>query len=599
MTKEQYILLTGWLLAAAVFCFAWSTALTLLQGRSLNSMAPWAVFSFMVQYGMTGSAGSLLLRSFLMAFATAGVLVAAVMLTRSPTWYGDARWATGLEISRARLRQETGLLLGKTGRAHLINDEPLHALVAAPTRSGKGVGIVIPNLLTWNGSVVMLDIKKENYQLTAGHRAQHQKVYLWSPLDDRSACYNPLDFIAPGGATRITDIQKLGQILLPRPERGDTMWVNEAQSLFLGLVLLVLDDRAQPSTLGQVYRILMGEGRLNKIAEESLDIPNLDPAAHAALANFKNKADKERSGVKSNLTAALALWANPNIDTATARSDFNLRDFRRVRSSVYVGVGQDQLLTLAPLLNMFFQQAVSELSHSLPAADEPHDVLFLIDEFPMLGPMPTLQKGLALLAGYKIRIVLITQGVGQLEEIYGPQATEGILQNCALQVFFASNDDKTTTYVSQRLGSRTVQVRSRSQSQDWTSGTTSISYIARPLLPPEEVRRLSPKKAIIFKETTRPILAEKVRYYSDRTLAARAGAPAPKPPVKNFLLPAPTTAHQAVAELAEIIELPSTPPPDDPPPAPPADATAPTQDSPTFTPFRATFVGAGEERRDA
>ena len=208
----------------------------------------------------------------------------------------------------------------------------------------------------------------------------------------------------------------------------------------------------------------------------------------------------------------------------------------------------------------------------------------------MLGAMPTLQKGLALLAGYKIRIVFITQGLGQLDEIYGRQATEGILQNCALQVFFASNDDKTTTYVSQRLGSRTVQVRSRSQSQDWTSGTTSISYIARPLLPPEEVRRLSPKKAIIFKETTRPILAEKVRYYLDRPLSARAASPVPTPPLQNCLRPAPPTAHQAVAALAEIRELPFSPPPTVQPPPP---------DSANFAPARAAFGVPSEERREA
>ena len=407
--------------------------------------------------------------------------------------------------------------MGKKGGRYLINDEPLHTLVAAPTRSGKGVGVVIPNLLTWNGSVVVLDIKKENYTLTAGYRAGHQKVHMWSPMDERSARYNPFDFVAKRGPNRITDLQKLAQILLPRPDHGETMWVNEAQSLFLGIALLVLDDSDMPSTLGQVYRILMADARLTKIAEEALDNEALDPACHAALANYKNKAEKERSGVKSSLTSSLALWANPNIDAATSGSDFDLRQFRRKRSSVYVGVGQDQLLTIAPLLNMFFQQAVAELSKSLPATDEPHEVLFLIDEFPMLGAMPTLQKGLALLAGYKIRIVLITQGLGQLDEIYGRQATEGILQNCAVQVFFASNDDTTTNYVSARLGSKTVRVRSQSQSQDW-SYTTSTSYIARPLLLPEEVRRLDPKKALIFKETSRPVLAEKIRYYEDTQL---------------------------------------------------------------------------------
>ena len=511
------LIIIGALLAALILSFAWSTALTLLLGRSLNDMPPWAVYSFMAEYGFSDRPGQLLLHSFMMGFAASGVLAASLLLFTRPSWYRDARWASGWEIIRARLHAKRGLLLGKKGGRYLINDEPLHTLVAAPTRSGKGVGVVIPNLLTWNGSVVVLDIKKENYTLTAGYRAKHQEVHMWSPMDERSARYNPFDFVAKRGPNRITDLQKLAQILLPRPEHGETMWVNEAQSLFLGIALLVLDDSDMPSTLGQVYRILMADARLTKIAEEALDNEALDPACHAALANYKNKAEKERSGVKSSLTSSLALWANPNIDAATSGSDFDLRQFRRKRSSVYVGVGQDQLLTLAPLLNMFFQQAVAELSKSLPATDEPHEVLFLIDEFPMLGAMPTLQKGLALLAGYKIRIVLITQGLGQLDEIYGRQATEGILQNCAVQVFFASNDDTTTNYVSARLGSKTVRVRSQSQSQDW-SYTTSTSYIARPLLPPEEVRRLDPKKALIFKETSRPVLAEKIRYYEDTQL---------------------------------------------------------------------------------
>ena len=178
-------------------------------------------------------------------------------------------------------------------------------------------------------------------------------------------------------------------------------------------------------------------------------------------------------------------------------------------------MAQDELLTLAPLLNLFFQQAVEALSHQPAAKDEPHQVLMLIDEFPMLGPMPTLTKGLALLAGYNIRIVLITQGLGQLQEIYR-QGTEGVLQNCALQIFFASNDDSTTNWVSRRLGQRTVKVQSRNQGQDLAAATTSTSYVGRPLMAPEEVRLLRETKAIIFKEKHRPILADKIRYYQDR-----------------------------------------------------------------------------------
>ena len=516
MATDKWLIIAGSLFALLVLSFAWSTALTLLLGSSLNEMSPWAVYSFMASYGFSGRAGTLLWHSFLMAVIVSGGLAAAVLFIARPTWYGAARWATPGELRKAKLRADDGLVLGKKNGHLLRNAEPVHALVAAPTRSGKGVGVVIPNLLYWNGSVIVLDIKKENYNLTAGHRSKFHPVYMWSPLDECSARYNPFDFISQKGAARITDIQKLAQILLPRPDHGEKMWTNEAQSLFLGIALLVLDDPDMPSTFGQVYRILMADASLSKIADEALDNPDLDTACHEALANFKNKAEKERSGVKSSLTSALALWANPNIDAATSDSDFELREFRRARAAVYVGVGQDQLLTLAPLLNMFFQQAVAELSKSLPDADEKHEVLFLIDEFPMLGAMPTLQKGLALLAGYKIRIVLIIQGLAQLDELYGRQVRDGILQNCALQVFFASNDDATTNYVSERLGSKTVRVKSRSQSQDWTAASTSTSYIARPLLPPEEVRLLNPKQAIIFKETTRPVLVEKIRYYEER-----------------------------------------------------------------------------------
>ena len=568
MTKEKYIKLTGGLLAGVVLCFAWSTALTLLLRHPLTSMEPWAVFSFMSQYGFSGQAGTLLFRSLLMAFATAVLLATAFLLIKRPAWYGDARWATAWEIGRVRLQKKRGLVLGKKGGKYLINDEPLHTLVAAPTRSGKGVGIVIPNLLAWDGSLVVLDIKKENYQRTAGYRAEHQQVYMWSPMDARSACYNPFDFITPEGPQRITDMQLLATILLPAPPRSDPMWINEARDLFLGIALLVLDDPDVPSTLGQVYRTLKQETDLAEAAKIVLDqtaFP-LDPICRLALANFKNKADKERSGVKSTLTAALNLWANPVIDAATSASDFDLRTFRQQRASVFVGVAQDQLVTLAPLLNLFFQQAVATLSHALPGKDEIHDVLFMIDEFPMLGQMESLAKGLALLAGYKIRIVLITQSLGQLKEIYGAGGQESILQNCAVQVFFASNDDSTTKYVSDRLGTKTIPIKSRSQAQAWKT-TTSTSYVGRPLMSPEEVRRLDPGKAILFKESARPLLAQKIRYYTDRLFTRRLLDP---PPVPVLKMPTPPLgrAERAALELAEMIQR--RPPPQAPRDTPPA-----------------------------
>ena len=555
--ENKWTLAAGCVVALAALSFAWSAALTFLATgslKALNTMEPWAVYSFMWTYGFSGRAGTLLWHSFVIALIASGVLTIPLFLLRQPTWYGDARWARHGEISTTQLRADDGVVLGKKNGKLLRNAEPVHTLVAAPTRSGKGVGVVIPNLLSWNGSVVVLDIKKENYAITAGHRRKYHPVYLWAPMDEHSHRYNPLDFISREPTRRITELQKLATILVPHSGRGEKMWVEEARQLFIGLTLLVLDDKQVPHTIGQVYRTLMSETDLAQIIRLALDDRErtLDPICRRLLASFKNKADKERSGVKSNLTSALGLWSNPRIDAATAASDFDLSDFRRKRAAVYVGVGQDQLMTLAPLLNLFFQQAVATLSRAKPGTNEPHEVLFLIDEFAMLGEMPTLATGLALLAGYGIRIMVIVQGLGQLENIYSKGGTEDILQNCALQIFFASNDDNTTHYVSNRLGTKTVQVKSKSQSQDWKT-TTAVSYIARPLLDPEEVRRLPPKQAIIFKETSRPVLAEKIRYYEDALFADRVIDP---PPVPALEIPRPQLdrGEQAVAELEKLLD---------------------------------------------
>ena len=513
--QDKVLWIGAGLLSLAVLSLAWSMVLTFQLGRSIQDVLPWTVVEFIAVYGVDGRAGAVLRHSFLWALLLTVAVALPIFFLRRPTWYGDARWANGGEMRKAKLHATTGLILGKKAGQLLTNNEPVHALVVAPTRSGKGVGIVIPNLLTWPGSVIVLDIKHENYQRTAGARAQTQPVHMWSPMAEHSASFNPLDFITASGPNRISDIQRLATILLPQEGYGDSMWVNEARSLFMGLVLLVLEDKDKASTLGEVYRTLMSEQDLVQIAEEALDNDELDRTCKELLANFKNKAAKERSGVKSNLTQAMGLWANPHIDAATAESSFDLRTLRKKSASIYVGVAQDQLVTLAPLLNLFFQQAVAVLSHELPGKNEPHEVLMLIDEFPMLGQMETLTKGLALLAGYNIRIVLICQGLGQLEEIYR-QGTEAVLQNCALQIFFASNDDSTTNWVSRRLGQRTVKVQSRNQGQDLAAATTSTSYVGRPLMAPEEVRLLRETKAIIFKEKARPILADKIRYYQER-----------------------------------------------------------------------------------
>ena len=300
------------------------------------------------------------------------------------------------------------------------------------------------------------------------------------------------------------------------------MWQDEARDLFLGVVLYVLDTADVPSTLGEVYRTLKTDSDLADVIEFVIAKrgDELDPNAVMSLANFLHKSAKERSGVKSNLTAALNLWANPVIDAATASSDFALTDLRRKRMSIYVGVSLNQLSFLSRLLNLFFQQTVDVLSRQAPGCEESVHVMLLIDEFASLGRMDTVTKAMAFLAGFNVRMVNIVQGLGQLDQLYG-QGRQDILQNSSLQLYFAANDETTANYVSKRLGTKTIRTHSRTDPGGFGWASKSSSWAPRDLMLPEEVRQLKDSREILFKESQRPVLAKKIRYYSDPVFKRR------------------------------------------------------------------------------
>ena len=520
--KGRLLAILAVTVAGAVFSLVWSAALYVMLGFSIQAVRPWSVYQYLYLYGISDA--NVVTTAFLIAAMAAAFGAGALWVLRPKHYYGDARWAHGGEIRRARLLDAGGVLLGKRGGAFLRNDEPAHVLVAAPTRSGKGVGIVIPNLLSWPGSVVVLDIKHENHTLTSGFRGAHQRVFKWSPMDDerRSHGYNPLDEVRGDIGHRVSDLQRLSAMLLPGAPHSDPMWHNEARDLFIGLALFVMDDKAVPSTIGEVYRTLKSNADLADVAAHVIEAYGeaLDPSCRMSLENFRHKAPKERSGVKSNLTAALNLWANPVIEAATAKSDFRLTELRKRPTSIYVGVKQNQLKTLAPLIALLFQQCVDALGRDLPSSNEPHQVLMMIDEFAALGRMGVIESALAFLAGYNIRLVLIVQGLGQLEELYGKGA-ESLLQNAAVQVYFAPNDDVTANYVSKRLGTETIQVRSRSDPGGFALTTKSTASAARAFMLPEQVRQLKSTKEIIFKENARPVQAPKIIYYRDKVFTSR------------------------------------------------------------------------------
>lgn len=440
--------------------------------------------------------------------------------------HGDAHWAGESEIRAAGLRAKKGILLGRTGvNNYLIADDFQHILLFAPTGSGKGVGFVIPNLLFWQESVVCHDIKMENHELTSGYRRKiGHEIFLWNPADPDgiSHCYNPLDWVSTKPGQMVDDVQKICNLILPEQE----FWQNEARSLLLGVILYLLAVPEKVNSFGEVVRTMRSDDVVYNLAVVLDTIgKRIHPVAYMNIAAFLQKADKERSGVISTLNSGLELWANPLIDATTARSDFDLQQLKKKKMSVYCGVTPDNLQRLEPLLKVFYQQATDFLTRHMPRKDEPHGVLFMMDEFPSLGEMPQFQVGIAYFRGYRVKLFMIVQDTQQLKGIYEEAGMNSFLANSYYRITFAANNVETANLISQLIGNKTAQQHSHNKPKflDINPGSRTInsSEVQRALLLPQEVITLPRDEQIILIESHPPIRTKKIFYFKDKFFIKR------------------------------------------------------------------------------
>ncbi|MBL0725727.1 MAG: type IV secretory system conjugative DNA transfer family protein [Alphaproteobacteria bacterium] len=441
--------------------------------------------------------------------------------------YGDAHWSTQSEIRKVGLRAKKGLLVGVDKKGYLIADGYQHILLFAPTGAGKGVGFVIPNLLFWDNSAFCHDIKLENYELTSGWRANYlkQKVFVWEPSNPSGVtnAYNPIDWLSNEPGQMVDDVQKFANLILQKKE----FWENEARTLLVGVLLYLVADKTKIKSFGEVVRTLRGDDFAYTVAV-ALDTLGdvMHPVGYMNLAAFLQKADKERSGCVSTLNSGLELWANPIIDAATASSDFDIRTFRKVRSTVYVGLTPDNIQRLRSLMSMFYQQATDFLSNKMPAKDEPYGVLFLMDEFPTLGKMEQFLAGIAYFRGYRVRLFLIVQDTQQLKGAYEDSGMNSFLSNSTYRITFAANNIETARLISDLVGNYTAVSESRSKSKIFSLGSSgssggSISATQRALLLPQEVISLPRTDQIILIEAAPPIQTRKILYYKDKRFTSK------------------------------------------------------------------------------
>jgi type IV secretion system protein VirD4 len=566
---------------------------------------------------------SLMLAAICGYFFPAVVAISAMDDFRSQ--HGDARFANEREVAKAGLFGNTGIILGKWGKKFLMFGGMQFVLLMAPTRSKKGVGIVIPNLLNWSDSVTVLDVKLENFLITSKFRAKHgQEVYLFNPfcitedaagnpLYGKTHRYNPLGYISDDPRLRITDILAIGYSLYPGEGR-EAFFDDAARNLFLGLTLYICETPNIPRTMGELLRQSSGKGqpiktyiqkivnernfrefhtvtivevddnkkavvqallekardsasitegealkslfkiRLPKVQAERLlekltitgakvtvetelvplskwdgiGSPPLSMECVDALNRFTSTSDNTLSSIVATFNVPLTIWASPIVDAATSANDFDLRDVRKKRMSIYLGIPANKLAESRLLLNLFYTQLVNlntnQLLYSTPELK--YFCLMLNDEFTAPGRIAIIDKANAYMAGYGLRMLTIAQSPGQIEapapKGYGREGARTLMTNHACQILYTPREQRDANEYSEALGYYGFKSKSVSrQFSNHVGHSESESEQKRALMLPQELKEMSLDKEIISLENTKPIMADKISYYSDHIFINR------------------------------------------------------------------------------
>ncbi len=542
-------------------------------GRDLNAATPLTFIQYALYYGEQKRIG-------LWLWSGAGLsslaLLAPLALFLKPakrSLHGDARFASSSEIRKAGLTGKKGIIVGKRGSDYLMFDGPQHVLLSAPTRSGKGVSVVIPNLLTWPESCVVLDIKRENWDITSAYRRKYgQRCYLFNPgaTDARTHRYNPLGYISEDAGKRIDDSQKIANMIFPDLQGTDPIWTATPRSLFLGVVLYLLESPGKPVTLGQVLRETLTDGDGKDYFDKAVKLrqevgTGLSGACVRGLQSYTSIASENtRSGIMTSFRSRLELWMNPAIDAATSANDFDLRALRKKKMSIYIGITPDNLERMSPLINLFFQQLVDLNTRELPSqnTDLKFTCLLLMDEFTSMGKVGILSKGISFIAGYGLRMMPIIQSPAQLTDVYGREAAETFRTNHALNIVFPPKASETETArdISEWLGYTTIKSASKSRNTEIfkkRNSSESVSDQRRALLLPQEISSLGENAELIVLENVRPIKANRVRYFADAKFMDRLKDVSPTLQLTGKRLPTRTELDQAMrtGELAAPVPL--------------------------------------------
>ncbi|TYA36041.1 TraM recognition domain-containing protein [Aggregatibacter actinomycetemcomitans] len=455
--------------------------------------------------------------------------------------YGNAEFATKSEVQKMGLLEEkNGIIVGKLGNKLLRFIGAQFVSLAAPTRGGKSVGIVIPNLLAWEQSVVVKDIKNECYRITSKYRQKilGQKVYRFAPFDRNTHRFNPLDCIDMRDRAR-AELDLKNQAMGLYPLTGDPdkdFWQHQAQNLFVATTFLLWDMRQKSLTdMILTYANLLRLHAGFDETQEDGSIEHIDFAQHARLcvqsgiahpttADKLNiylmacESGKTKSSIDSTFISPLTIFQNEIVEHATSASDFDLRALRREKITIYFHISANDLILAPQVANLFMSMVIANNIDELPETNPAlkYQLLLLMDEFTAVGMLSIINKSVGFIAGYGLRLLIIYQSQGQLRADkpngYSKDGAKAILDNIACKILYAPDNQEDAEEYSKVLGNRTVNKLSHSRGK---TPSHSITDHGRPLLLPQEFRLIGEFKEVVMLNNSKPILCNKAVYYND------------------------------------------------------------------------------------
>ena len=464
-------------------------------------------------------------------------LLVLMLRPRDKALHGDARFATAGDLSKYGMLKPspTGVIVGKFNGNLVRLPGQQFVILAAPTRSGKGVGVVIPNLLDYQESMVVLDIKQENFELTSGWRkSQGQEVFLFNPFaeDRRSHRWNPLTYVSRDAAFRVSDLMSIAAMLYPDGSDDQKFWVSQARNTFMAFALYLFENWEDeqsigfpgggPPTLGAIYRLSSGDGSelrpyLQKLSQKKF----LSGNARTAFANLLSQADETFASILGTFKEPLNAWINPILDAVTSADDFLLTDVRKKKMTIYIGIQPNKLAESRLIVNLFFSQLINLNTKELPKSNPAlkYQCLLLMDEFTSIGKVDIISSAVSYMAGYNIRLLPIIQSMAQLDATYGKDVSRTIITNHALQIIYAPREQQDANDYSEMLGYTTVRKQNVTRGRDYSR---SESQERRALMLPQELKAMGfEKEVFLYEGIPHPVMCDKIKYYQDKYFTAR------------------------------------------------------------------------------